>query len=488
LTTPLPDVLEYNGLDTWHDLRLYYLFRDQLKAQPRLARLFARLMIPAVCELVLAERHGVYVDKKVLDLHHSIAREKLHGIEQELTTYVPPKHIWPDNIREMNFGPSNFARWFLFDHLQLPIMARGKTKDDGSPGQPSMAEAIMLDLADQTEKVVQDGDPNIPQLMLDRALWFKRVTGFFEPYTRLIDHNSRIHTTFKPWGTVTGRLSSGKEDVEKITTKGDVHGANLQQVPRDPFMRGVFGAAPGFWFVEADYSQIELRIAAFMAREDTMLHMFANGIDIHMAMAMRMTGKPASAITKEERKRAKAVNFGYLFGMGVNKFIETAWSNYQLRVTEQESRAFRTSFFNEFPKLVPWHSRQRRLAHKFGRVETPMGRVRHLPDIYSPMKDVQAEAERQAINSPVQAMASDMALLSLVLVSRKFREAGLDAHAIGTVHDAVNFEIPQKETTRALPIIKDTMENLPLDEWFGVHLDVPIIADLKLGTHWGRCS
>lgn len=484
LNTPLAEVLEYNGLDTWHTLRLYYVFRDQLKAQPRVGKLFVHLMMPMVQELVPIEQIGVYVDQEVLATNANIAKTTLMDIEDELEKFLP--ETIPDQFvrrfrdgteqEEINFGPSNFARWFLFEHIGLPVLATGKRKDDGSPGMPSMAEAIMLELAEQHE---------VGALMVERALWYKRVTGFFNPYAELVDSNSRIHTTFKPWGTVTGRLSSGKEDEEKITVRGKTRGVNLQQVPRDVLLRGVFGAPPGSSFVEADYSQIELRLAAYLAREDTMLQLYATGQDIHMAMAMRMTGKAAKDVTKEERKRAKAVNFGFLYGMGWMKFIMTAWANYQVRVTEEESRAFRKSFFDGFPKLPAWHAKQRRLVNKYGRVETPMGRVRHLPDITSPDEGVRAEAERQAINSPVQAFASDMAALSMVHIAREFRRLGLVGHPVGLVHDAVNFEIPNDELAVALPLIKDTMENLPLERLFGVVLDVPIVADLKVGTHWG---
>lgn len=477
LNTPLAEVLEYNGLDTWHTLRLYYVFRDQLKARPKTLRFFVHVMMPLVQELVPVEQVGVYVDQEVLATNTTIAKTMLADIEDNLMEYVP--EAWddiPPDLKEINFGPSNFARWLLFDHLKLPILARGKTKDDGSPGMPSMAEAVMMDLAEMHP---------VGALMGERALWYKRVTGFFNPYTETVDANSRIHTVFKPWGTVTGRLSSGKEDAEKLTARGAVRGVNLQQVPRDKLLRGVFGAPPGSSFVEADYSQIELRLAAFLAREQTMLHLYATGQDVHMAMAMRMTGKPAKDVTKEERKRAKAVNFGFLYGMGWAKFISTAWLNYQVRVNEQEARAFRETFFTGFSGLLPWHAKQRRLVNKYGRVETPMGRIRHLPDINSPDQGVRAEAERQAINSPVQAFASDMAALSMVRVARQFRELGLRGHPVGLVHDAVNYEIPNNEMRVALPIIKDSMETLPLEQMFGLVLDVPIIADLKAGSHWG---
>jgi DNA polymerase-1 len=159
-----------------------------------------------------------------------------------------------------------------------------------------------------------------------------------------------------------------------------------------------------------------------------------------------------------------------------------------VRVSEEEAQAFRAAFFAEFPKLQAWHARQRRLAHQFGRVETPMGRVRHLPDIYSPDRGVMAEAERQAINSPVQGFASDMCALSMVLLAKEFREQDIPAWPIGTVHDAVNWEIERRALVHTLPRIKYVMENLPLADLFGIQVDVPIVADCKVGVRWGGAA
>lgn len=494
LNEPIADVLIYNGLDTWHDLRLYFVLLDHLRKQPRLGRLFKHLMMPLVVELCYVERRGVFVDQDQLMTNWNIVKAKLEDIHAQLEEFVPDDHPFKVYDKRsgalkadgVNWNASNFARWFLFEYLQLPVTARGKTKDNGTPGDPSMAEAVLANLADISEP--GSDDQRVAQLLVDRVTWNKTDTSFFEPWSHQIDHNSRMHSTFKPWGTVTGRMSSGKEDAEKITSSKQIRGVNLQQVPRGDLTRGVFGAPPGSFFVEFDYSQIELRVAAFLARERNMMHLYATGQDIHMTMAMRMTGKPANLVTKEERKKAKAVNFGFLYGMGWAKFVKTAWENYGVRVTEAEAQAFRTAFFAEFPDLLPWHSRQRRLAHTNGRVETPMGRVRHLPDIYSPDHGVQAEAERQAINSPVQGFASDMCALSLVILGKRFRKEGIEVYPIGSVHDAVNWEIHGSQLEYALPIIKNTMENLPLERLFGINIDVPIIADAKVGTRWGSAT
>ena len=500
LNTPLVDVLHYNGLDTWHTLRLFFVLRKNLLDQPRLARFFRHLTMPLVRELCYVERRGVFVDEPQLKKNWGIVKAKLEDLHDALDEFVPETHPYikydrAGNVKSfgVNWNASNFARWFLYDYLGLPVLKRGKAKDDGTPGAPSMDEATLAYLAEEPS------NPNgaeVARLLVDRVKWNKFDTSFFSPWSEQIDATSRMHSVFKPWGTVTGRLSSGKEDAEKITGQKKIRGVNLQQVPRGDLTRGVFGAPPGSYFVEFDYSQVELRVAALLAREQTMMHLYNTGQDIHTTMAMTMTGKPwhggkcgcGQCVTAEERKKAKAVNFGFLYGMGWRKFVMTAWENYGVRVTEEEAQAFRKAFFAQFPGLLPWHAKQRSLAHKYGRVETPMGRVRHLPDIYSPDQGVQAEAERQAINSPVQGFASDMCALSMVLLAKRFRREGVEAYPIGTVHDAVNWEIHGSALTYALPIIKDTMENLPLEELFNVAVDIPIIADCKVGTRWGQAK
>ncbi len=486
LSDPLEEVLEYCGLDTFHAANLYFYFRDELPKEPKKARLFTRLLMPAANEFIDVERAGVWVDKPTMMGNWHIAQAELESINEKLTWYVPPDHPFKTYYRDgsvksygINFNPSNFLRWLLFEHLELPVIKRGKEKDNGDPGAASVDENTMLALRGTHEAV---------DLLLERVKWQKYCSSFFSSYAEQLDDNSRIHTNFKVTGTVTGRLSSGKADADKVTSKKQIRGVNLQQVPRDKLVRGIFGAPPGSSFVEFDYSQIELRIAAFLAREQTMLSLYAQGHDIHMAMAMRLTGKPQSEVSGHERKMAKAVNFGFLYGMGATKFMGTALSNYGIAVTPEEAQAARTAFFAQFPGLLPWHARQRALAMKYKRVETPLGRVRHLPDIDSPDQGVRAEAERQAINSPVQGLASDLALLSFVRVTRKFRQLGFKGHAIGTVHDAINFEIPNEELAAALPVIKDQMENIPLEKLFGMRIDIPIIADCKVGKRWGGAT
>jgi uracil-DNA glycosylase family 4 len=485
LTMPIEEVLEYNVLDTFYMRLIKKQVAKELKERPRLYRLFRHLMMPGNADLVHSEMIGIYLDVKRLDERRPSVAGELARIEEAIASHLPPTDDprWPTDARgrplKPNYNASNFARWMLFEYLGLPVIERGKEKDDGGQGAPSMREGVLMELRSRHEVV---------ELMLERVKWQKYLTSFINAYAEMFDEDHRVHTNFKLIGTVTGRLSSGKTDDDKITgVRGKTRGVNLQQVPRDKLIRGLFGAAPGWTFVEADYSQIELRIAAFIAREENMLHLYNVGADIHMSTAMEVTGLPKDKVTSEIRKKVgKPVNFGFLYGMSWRKFITTAFENYGSHFNESEARGARERYFRAYPGLVAWHARQKSLVNKYGKVESPLGRVRHLPDIYSPDQGVRAEAERQAINSPVQGFASDMALFAMTIINRKFRERGIAGRCIGLVHDAINFEIRNDHMHLALPIIKDTMEDVAaLRRTFGVVLDVPIVADLKAGQHWG---
>lgn len=484
---PINQVMKYNCLDTFYTYHIYLILRNELIKQPRLLRIYKMLTMPANEKLIEIEQRGIWIDREKLQSAIKIAFDMRDQLDKELMMYVSTNDElgWPRmgkkaKVAEVNFNASNWMRWWMFEYLKFPVIERGKIKDDGSPGDPSLAEASIVTLKEMFP------DHPVLKLLEDRAKWQKYCSTYVTRYEEVAGEDDRIHTVFKLAGTVTGRLSSGKEDDEKITaTRDRGRGVNLQQVPRDPFIRGIFGAPPGWSFVEADFGQIEFRLAVFISRDKNGLRLIRNGVDVHLEMAAKMTGKPRSKITKDERKAAKPVNFGYLYGMWWKKFIETAKTKYGIHFSDEEAQASRIAFFDMYPGFVHWHNRQRRLVHNHGRVQSPMGRIRHLPDIYSADKKVVQEAERQAINSPVQSFASDMCVLSMILIDDEFRRLGIRGHTLGLVHDAVNFEIHNDDLAKALPIIKSIMENLPLKKKFGCEIDIPIVADIKVGSHWG---
>lgn len=438
----------YNGKDTDYTLRLYHVFRDQLIAEPRTARLFQKLMMPASNVLVDIEGTGIGLDLERVAERKSIAERNVEKLERAMLKLVP-EHKRDD----FNFNSHQQIAQWLFVDLGLPIIERtGK-------GAPSSKESVLLQLRHESKAV--------EALLLYRG-WVKWL-GFLNNWATNND-NGRLHGTYKLFGTVTGRLSC--------------QNPNLQQVPRDPFMRPCFGAPEGWLFVQADYSQVELRIAAMIANEKRMLRMFASGEDIHMNTACATTGKMPDEITKEERKKAKGVNFGFLYGMGAHKFVDYARDSYDVIVSEDEAERVRERFFEAYPALRPWHERQRRIARRHQRVTSPLGRTRHLPDIISEDKMVRADAERQAINSPVQGTASDIMLTSLIELHRAFNPKR--ARIVGTVHDSILFEVREEHLQETCHLIKNTMENPPIKRRFGADITVPLVADIEVGRHWGE--
>lgn len=459
---PLPDLAIYNAKDTDYTLRLYHLFRDELRKRPRLLRLYKLLTMPAANEFVDIELRGFPVDIRRLKQRHEEILDKIDEVTEQLLSYIPVDSRPP----RFNFRSPIQLGWYFFDLLELPpIVISPKS------GRPSTAESVLLKLKHR--------HPAVEQLMELRK-WMKYESTYTRGWLYKVRQakRNRIYTAYNLSGTVTGRLSS-----------------DMQQVPRNTFIRGIIGFSSEFndkrvkkgkqplRFVEADFAQIELRLAAMAARDHTLIKTFREGGDPHMETAVKITGKSAKHISKEERKMAKAVNFGFLYGMGHKKFRTYADEKYQVKVSEEEAKEWRKTFFKQYRALLPWHDRQRRLVRNLSHVSSPIGRTRHLPNIESTDEGLQAQAEREAINSPVQGLASDLTVLSMVLLNRK-----LDSNrgrVIGNVHDSVLFEIADDYVAEASQIIKQTMENLPLKKYFGWKPTVPIVVDISVSDHWG---
>ena len=447
---PLRRLAIYNGKDCDYTLRLYLHLREELKREPRVARLFTKLTMPASRALLRVEAAGMYVDRDRLV-------DRAHETEYKITKCINYMDQYvPDDMKPINYNsPAQVGLW-LFGSMGLPILERTKG------GAPSTREAVLFQLAKQHKAV---------EVLLRYRKWSKYYSTYITAWAEAIDPRGRLHTSYLLHGTVTGRLSS--------------RGPNLQQVPRDTFIRSIIGAPPGWKFIEADYSQIELRIAAMVAQEKSMLRLFAMGEDIHMSTACFMTGKIPEQVTSEERKKAKAVNFGFLYGMGAQKFVIYARDSYDVEVTLAEAEKVRDRFFERYPRLRSWHDRQRRLATRYSRVQSPIGRIRHLPDVRSTDSDVRAESERQAINSPVQSFASDLMLVSLTRLDRSFPNNV--ARVVGSVHDALLFEVREQHVDEVCAKIKEVMEDTEyVRQVFGTEVTVPIEVEIKVGNHWGE--
>ena len=437
---PREDLYEYAAMDT-------AVTAEVRRKQVCNERLLKDLLMPASKALTLAERSGVGLDR-----HGAVeARVELMRKAEEITAKV------------CQYGPCgtpNEISKLLYGTLGLPVLERTDT------GKPRVTGAILKRL-----------DHPVASMLAERQKIRKGISAFLTPWLRATDGqvDARLYSTFRLAGTATGRLSSGGAEGSA--------GINLQQIPRDKRFKRLIKAREGYTLAELDYSQIELRVAAHLANEETMLEIYRRGGDIHTATAMAVTGK--DSVGKSDRTKAKAVNFGFLYGMSAASFKDYARGSYGVTLTDEEASEYRTRFFKKYAALPVWHRRTKDIAIKNGYVETLFGRHRYLDGLkygYGPGKGA---ALRQAINTSVQSVASDMMILALGLIHRLIVCGDYDAKIVATVHDSVLLEISEDGAERVARKAKYIMEHLPLNH-FGVKLNVPIEAGLSMGRRWGE--
>jgi DNA polymerase-1 len=453
----------YLGYDVFYTFKLKKKFRKLLRQDMAIYKIFKHIYMPASKAYEDIQKKGAYVRQKQFKEAEKYLKDKLADIEKRLKKYTKGK--------EINWNSPKQVGDFLYKDLKLPILEKTES------GAPATGESILLRLRDK--------HPAVEVLLEYRGVHIQIshfITGWQE---RMV--GKRLHPNFKLHGTVTGRTSSNDP--------------NLQQVPRDKIIRSLIGAPEGRVFVEADLSQAELRIAAMMSGDHTMKLTYQTGGDIHNttynAIAEdRIEDEKDPAVKKEKRKKAKAVNFGFLYGMGWKKFQEYARDTYGLKLTDKEAKEYRKRFFMMYTDLPAWHDRQRKIVHALKQVRSPIGRLRRLPDIDSSEKSKVAEAERQSINSPVQGFGSDITLLGLcelmgyakyynpewVVDKSKF-------DCIGTVHDSILCEVDEDYVEEFVWKIKNIVQySKVLTKVFKFNPTVPIIMDVSVGKTWGNCK
>ena len=260
---------------------------------------------------------------------------------------------------------------------------------------------------------------------------------------------------------------------------------NLQQIPQDKNVRNLIEARPGWKILECDFSQVELRVASMFSGDANMQHAYQSGSDLHSKTTELLFGD-TSNLSKQEQKRkrteAKSMNFGFLYGMSAKTFVDYA-KGYGLNITEEQSEGFRNNFFEAYPRLLPWHEECKEYARKNGHTWSPIGRKRFLPDINSSNWSDRGQAERQSINSGVQGFASDMCISALSDIVFSDIIDHERCKVLGSVHDAILFEIRDDYVEEVVPIVKEMMEHPSIID--GIDIPIPIIADVDVHQAWG---
>lgn len=333
-----------------------------------------------------------------------------------------------------------------------------KVIEKTAKGVPSVSSDVLVNYV---------GNPIVDDLLEYRRL--TKLETFIKSWEK-IQVNDRIYPSFN----ITAR-----------TGRTTCSNPNLQQIPQDKNVRNLIEARPGWKILECDFSQVELRVASMFSGDKNMQHAYQSGSDLHSKTTELLFGD-TSKLSHQEQKRkrteAKSMNFGFLYGMSAKTFVDYA-KGYGLNITEEQSEGFRNNFFQAYPRLLPWHEECKEYARKNGHTWSPIGRKRFLTDINSSNWSARGSAERQSINSGVQGFASDMCISALSDIVFSDIIDHERCKVLGSVHDAILFEIRDDYVEEVVPIVKDMMEHPSIVE--GIDIPIPMIADAEIHQAWG---
>jgi len=481
----LKKLLPYNARDVQYGLRLYRE-RDLpfLKKNPKIARLMRYILLPAIEVFIEIICNGFHIDEKAATKKLKHCQDEKKKLNDKLNE-IAGKEVNPGSPKQMSH---------LF-YKQLALTCPVKTKK----GADSTSEASLVRLKGQHEAV---------DVLWAWRGWEKYDSTYLTPW---LEKGPILHANYDFTGTDTGRLSSS---MVKNSRNEKGTGAVIHQCPRDAFIRNLIVARNKGWYIlAADLSQIELRWVAHHANEETMIQIFRRGEDIHLATAQTLR---KGEIDKETRKRAKAVNFGFVYGMYAPKFQAYAKEKFEIDLTLKEAKDYRRKFFEKYNGLLSWHRRVEAFVRQNGYIDSVFGRRRHLPeardaseeDCPDCLKDIKSdcflcggtgivsgsgsadewirrENVRQAINSPIQSAANELDLLIAALIASyslpwDFKIDRKRTLPIGAAHDSLLFEVEPSYAKTLKEGILWTVKNLPLKKFFDIVMRVPILIDVNV--------
>ena len=434
----LDKATEYAGEDAEITMKLHQLLWSELQKTPELVKLFEQIEMPLVSVLSRVERNGVLIDPAKL-LAHSVE------IEQRLKELETLVHQEAGEV--FNLASTKQLQEILFNKLGLPILKKTPK------GAPSTNEEVLEELAQMGHQV--------PVLLMEHRGLSKLKSTYTDKLPQMINaQTGRVHTSYHQAVTVTGRLSSSDPNLQNIPIRNE-QGRRIRQA---------FIARDGYVILAADYSQIELRIMAHLANDANMIKAFAEGKDIHRSTAAEIFGVPLEAVTSEQRRSAKAINFGLIYGMS-----EFGLAN-QLGISRTDAKKYMELYFQRYPAVQQFMLDIRKKAAEKGYVETLFGRRLYLPEINSSNQMRRKAAERVAINAPMQGTAADIIKVAMIGIDQAVRNCE-DIAMIMQVHDELVFEVKADRVEHYTQLIKAEMEK-------AIELKVPLIAEVGVGSNW----
>lgn len=438
-TIDVEKTTQYAAEDADITLQLHQKLWPQLEKNEKLTKLFSDIEMPLAIILADMERTGVLVDAEQLKAYSKELSKILKDTEEELQFLAGEK---------FNPGSPKQIQAILFDKHQLPVLKKTPK------GDPSTSEEVLNELANT-------------YVLPRKILYYRGLAKLKNTYTDKlplmispIDH--RIHTNYNQIGTVTGRLSSNDPNLQNIPVRTE-EGRRIRQA---------FIAPKGYKIISADYSQIELRIMAHLSQDKSLLNAFAHDKDIHRVTASEILSKPEPEVTAEERRRAKAVNFGLIYGMSAFGLSR------QINIPRKEAKFYIDRYFERYPGVQVYMDRIRQQASEQGYVETLSGRRLYLPKISSSRVNEKRGAERAAINAPMQGTAADIIKTAMIKMSEWIKtQPNGNIRMLMQVHDELVFEVKEELVSEYTKSIKSIMENC-------YQLSVPLKVDVGIGNNW----
>ncbi|CAK9891977.1 MULTISPECIES: DNA polymerase I [Pseudomonas] len=429
----------YAAEDADVTLRLHQTLQNKLAQIPSLQSVLADIEMPLVPVLAKIERQGALVDAKLLGVQSIELGEKMAELERQAFEIAG---------EEFNLGSPKQLGVILYDKLGMPVL--NKT----AKGQASTAEAVLAELADM--------DFPLPKVLMQYRSLSKLKSTYTDRLPEQINpRTGRIHTSYHQAVAATGRLSSSDPNLQNIPIR-TAEGRRIRQA---------FVAAPGYKLLAADYSQIELRIMAHLAQDEGLLHAFRNDLDVHRATAAEVFGVELEQVTIDQRRSAKAINFGLIYGMSAFGLAK------QIGVDRKQSQAYIDRYFARYPGVLAYMERTRAQAAEQGYVETLFGRRLYLPEINAKNPALRKGAERTAINAPMQGTAADIIKRAMVAVDNWLSDSGLDARVILQVHDELVLEVREDLVEQVREQIRPHMSG-------AAQLDVPLLVEVGVGSNW----
>ena len=435
---PLEQASEYASEDADITLRLFRHFEGRLETEPSLQSIYQDLELPVMLVLRDMENHGALLDGAILKSQSQSIGVRLEELEIEAQALAG---------RSFNLASPKQLQEILFDEMRLPVLKKTPK------GAPSTNEEVLQELA---------LDYPLPKLLIEHRSLSKLKGTYTDKLPEDCDPaDGRVHTSFHQAVTSTGRLSSSDPNLQNIPIRTD-EGRRI---------RKAFIAPVGWSVMAADYSQIELRIMAHLSGDQSLVDAFARGDDIHRATAAEVFDLEPMFVTDEQRRRAKAINFGLIYGMSAFGLAR------QLGIERAEAAAYIDRYFERYPGVRHYMDATRSMAHEKGYVETVFGRRLTLPDIHARQVPIRQAAERAAINAPMQGTAADIIKRAMLRVNKALGEADLGCNLLLQVHDELVLEVCDRDLDAAKSLVRVEMEA-------AAELAVPLVVEIGSGESW----